>query len=265
MRILRDQILASTHMDRSGDRIPREALRKLYDQLDPQTMSGVIHDISRPPVVRVVAKRLEELPDGELAIKIDYEILDEEVFAEMGGFSISFVRGVFRSGSGTPSFRVLVNPEQFDIKDTVKSLEEAVPPQITFDVAERVEKAIGVPEAILIVSLWLGGEILKGFLASVGAGLLEKLRSLRRRDGNTSRPRVQIAFYHDREAVQPDVVLCIPDSVDPRAIEKLDVLKLDIIRAESGGCRVVCVLEPSGDITTQHRIDGSPKQPQQRA
>lgn len=262
MRILRNQILASTHTDRSGDRIPREALQKLYDQLDTRTMSGVMHDVSRPPIVRALAKRLEELPDGELAIKIDYEILDEEAFAEMGGFSISYVREVFRSGPGTPTFRVLVNPEQFDISRTVKSLRETVPPESTFEVAERVEKAIGLPEAILIVSLWLGGEILKGFLAKFGAALLEKLWSLQRRDGKTTRPHIQIAFHHDREAVQPDVVLCIPDAVDARAIEKLDMLKLDNIRAGSAGCRVVCVLEPNGDITIQYKIDASPKRPQ---
>lgn len=261
MRLLRDQTLASTHTDRSGDRIPSEALRTLFDQLSSETISGVMHDISRPPIVRILARRLEELPDGELAIKIDYEILDEEAYAEMGGFSISFLRGVFRSGAGAPMFRVLVNPDQFDVEAAAKSLRDVISPQTAFDVVERVEKALGVPEAILIVCLWMGGEILRGFLAGVGADLLKTLRSLPRRDGVTGSRQIQITFHVGDDSTHPNVILRIPDHVESAAIGELDLQTLDSIRERSKGCRVVCVLEPGGSIRIEHTIGLSPELP----
>ena len=259
MRIVRDQTLASTHTDRSGEKIPRTALRKLCDQLGSDTISGVMHDISRSPIVRILSSRLEELPDGELAIKIDYEILDEQAYAGMGGFSISFLRGVFRSGSGEPMFRVLVNPDQFDVEGVVKSLRDLISSQITFDVVERVEKALGVPEAILIVSLWVGGEILKGFLAGVGADLLKRLKLLPRRDDITGTRQIQIAFHDPDDTTHPNVILCIPNNIESAAIEKVDVQTIDSIRGESKGCRIICMLEPGGSIKIVHRIDKVPQ------
>jgi hypothetical protein len=84
------QTVASTSLDSHGDRISSEELRMLFDQWRENTPAGVMHDLSQPPVCRAFNKRIEALPDGELALKVDLEVLDEAEFAKFGGFSISF-------------------------------------------------------------------------------------------------------------------------------------------------------------------------------
>jgi hypothetical protein len=104
-RVITGQIIASTHLDLIGERLTREELQQLFSQIPQEWVSAVGHDLSRPPIIRGFNKRLEELPDGELAITLDIEVLDEEAFREMGGFSIAFTRETIRFGDGEPSIR----------------------------------------------------------------------------------------------------------------------------------------------------------------
>ncbi|MGH7453536.1 MAG: hypothetical protein ACRENG_19460, partial [bacterium] len=155
-RIIHDQTIASTHIDSHGEKLTWAELQSFFNQLDVSTPTGVMHDTSRPPAVRFLGKRLTKLPDGELAIKIDYEILDEDTFANMGGFSISFTRLTHRYGSGHPVFCVLINPRQFDFEEASKLIQSCVPSDITFDVAERIEKGDVLTTAIIAVMVFTG-------------------------------------------------------------------------------------------------------------
>jgi hypothetical protein len=79
-RVITGQIIASTHLDSTGERLTREELQQLFSQIPQEWVGAVVHDLSRPPITRSFNKRLEELPDGELAITLDIEVLDEEAF-----------------------------------------------------------------------------------------------------------------------------------------------------------------------------------------
>ena len=140
-RTIRGQSIASTHADALGDRITPEILRELFSQLPDESVQTTNHDLSKPPICRGYNKRLERLPDGELALKLDIEVFDEKAFESMGGFSIAFTHLTVRRGEGEPAIRVLLNPTQFDFRGAAGAITRLWPPSVTIDVTERVEKA----------------------------------------------------------------------------------------------------------------------------
>ena len=78
-------------------------------------------------------KRLEVQPDGELAMLLDVEVLNEERFREFGGFSISFSRRKVRIGTGDEfPVRVSINPQQFDFDMSVQELTNSLKPSQTY-------------------------------------------------------------------------------------------------------------------------------------
>lgn len=253
-RIIRNQTLASTHVDRSGDRIPRGGLRELYEQLSQQTMSGVMHDVSRPPIARMVGKRLVETEDGELAIKVDYEILDEAAFAEIGGYSSSFIRSTWSHGTGEPAFRILVNPAQFSIEELRKDLVAVVPSGIAYYVSERIEKGIELPDAVVILFVWMAGEVLKGFFSSVGAALFDRLRAMRRKDTTSGRTAIQIHLMSSVNRDQSAVVLVIPTAVEGKVLAGIDLDELDTLTRQDEPRRYVGTVSPSGEVTLTHYV-----------
>ena len=102
-RIIRNQLITSTHQDLAGEKLSHELVRSLFKQIVRNGLrSGVEHDLSQSPITRMLDARLEELPDGELAIKLDLEVLDERRYRELGGYSISFTRTTRRYGRGAP-------------------------------------------------------------------------------------------------------------------------------------------------------------------
>src|SRR4051794_40437768 len=90
MKILRNQILATTTVDIHGDRIPKEALQTMVHKMWSESFLYQDHDPSKPVVGRVFNYRLGELENGELCIRVDIEVIDENRFAEYGGLSIAF-------------------------------------------------------------------------------------------------------------------------------------------------------------------------------
>lgn len=126
-RIIKGQTIASTHRDSSGDKIPKDKLHDLFSQIPEIWIGTSYHDLSKGPFSKGFNKRIVELPDGELAIKMDIEIFDEEAFKRMGGFSIEYTRGTLRCGQGEPSISIWLNPMQFDIQEAAQKILKVVP------------------------------------------------------------------------------------------------------------------------------------------
>src|SRR5262245_59868715 len=122
-RVVRGQIIATTGPDAYGDRIPPDVLRQFARQFD-QSASGVAHDLSAPPVCRGFNPRIETLDNGELALIVDMEVLDEAAYTSFGGFSISFTRQGIRFGQEPIAVRVYVNPRQFDFPEVVRRVQQ---------------------------------------------------------------------------------------------------------------------------------------------
>lgn len=103
--IIRGQVIATTGGGPDTDPIPAHVLRQLFDSLPDESLGWDNHDPSKPPISRAFNKRLETLPNGNLAIKVDVEVLDKTAFDRMGGFSIAFTRTTWQSYPGEPMAR----------------------------------------------------------------------------------------------------------------------------------------------------------------
>lgn len=227
-RFLRRHTIADTREDRTGDRIPPEVLRQLFDQLGEETPSGANHDLSRAPMVRFLNKHLVESADGELAIVADVEILDEEAFSKMGGFSISFTRTTVRFGRGEPAIEVQVNPRQFHFETVVGQVEAVAHAEPAIDATELVQKAEIVETAIITLVVFGATELAGGFFKAAGAELYERLRSLRRID-QPSRPHtIQLHLYvlAPRQNVLANIVLVPEPAATGSAVAAIDLGKL---------------------------------------
>src|SRR6266851_742908 len=164
-RIIKGQVIASTSVDAHGEALPEEAIRTFFEQLKDPSVSFRNHQTSQAPVCRGFNKRLERLPDSSLAIVIDLEVLDEEAFNAVGGFSIAYTNRTVRFGVN-PSVRVLINPRQFDFDQVAQDIGRLLPQGESIDVTERIEKAAIIEVAIIIVA-FIASTVAKGFLSKV--------------------------------------------------------------------------------------------------
>ncbi len=259
-RIIRGQVIAGTNLDRLGERISREELFNLFQQLSATTPAGVDHDLSQVPVTRLLNKRLEERENGELTIVVDLEVLDEDAFSRMGGFSISFTRETVRFGSGDrPDLAVLVNPAQIDFRSVVESVRSIARPGVTVDATELVQKAEIITIAVITVIVWAASATGAGFFSAAGEALFEKLRSLTRRDDPEKPVSIQLHVVvatpsHDTVTI----VLTIPASVSERVVAHLDVIELsrivEAISPESRVARVLGSVSDNGEVRLERAL-----------
>jgi len=211
-RMIYGQVIASTGPDLHGERLDPQTIRTLFSQIERAWIGGVEHDIASRPAAKASNFRLQDTSDGGLKILADIEVLDENTFARMGGFSISFTRTTVRMGRAKmPAARVLVNPRQFDFDEMAELGKELDLRGYTLDVTERIEKAAVLETAVIVVVMNIVLKIADGFLSAVGADLYKALRSRKRKD-NPSAP-VKLLL----ELQQP--VRCILD-VDPAVSPK---------------------------------------------
>ncbi len=220
-RIIRGQVIASTALDSHGERLSREAIETLFQQLPEVSFSFRNHDTSVQPVSRGFNKRLQELPSGELAIALDLEVLNEEAFKSTGGYSIAFTGRTIQFGSD-PAVRVLVNPRQFPFEEIAEDIAQLLPPDESIDVTERIEKTGILETAAIIVILFVAGEIAKGFFSKVGSELFDYLK--KRCTGNPpTEPRIHLQTTIEIRN-SPVVLLLVADPTTPPGhLAKIDV------------------------------------------
>jgi hypothetical protein len=256
-RVIEGHVIASTHLDLDGERIPHSTLRKLFTELPDPWILNREHDLSRPPVGKGFNKRLEPQPDGELAIKMDIEVWDESLLEVPGrGISIAFQRTSTRLGMGAPDLNVLMNPRQFDYKVTVDDIARLRPQNLTVEVTERVEKAWIQDAAIITLVVYVGDKILGGALGVLGRNVIEYLMRRGRKD-SPGKP-VELHFHFhvngqpsmnlwkvDRE-VSIDELVSIP-------LEKLGEIPSAISRRE-GLVRVAGRLLPGNRLQVDYAI-----------
>src|SRR4051794_18990301 len=114
-RIIEGQTITTTHIDSHGERISREEMTTMFNRRLPYRTMGNNHNLAKLPIARSFNDRLEELPDGELAWKVDVEVFDEDAYAQFGGVSIAFTRRHVRLGRGDAVAKLTLNTRQFDL------------------------------------------------------------------------------------------------------------------------------------------------------
>jgi hypothetical protein len=79
MKILRNQFLASSHVDKQGEIFPVRVLSSMVDQANSSYIPfGVEHDPRIPSLGRIRKTRLKLLQDGGCAIEGDIELFDDQ-------------------------------------------------------------------------------------------------------------------------------------------------------------------------------------------
>lgn len=261
-KIIRGQTIASTHTDLSGDKIPKDKLRELFSQIPEVWIGTSNHDLSRGPFSKGFNKQLVELPDGELAIKMDIEIFDEESFKRMGGFSIEYTRGTLRCGKGEPSINILLNPLQFDVQEAAEIIVKIIPDETAVDVTERVEKAGILVTAIIIIVIGALLKIADGFLNAAGADLYNALKSIRRKDQGTGDTIIHLHLNIEIEKQPILIVMVASPKIKAHDMTKLKLENLASeikLLPEVASCtRIVGELNPGGKFYLDRavKIDG---------
>jgi hypothetical protein len=91
MKIMRNQVLMTTHVDSQGERCDRQMLQDIVDRMPPRYPLGQHHDAALPSRGYIENFRLEELVSepGQWQVVGDVHIEDDLDFSKFGGFSYS--------------------------------------------------------------------------------------------------------------------------------------------------------------------------------
>ena len=174
MKVLHNQVLATTGTDLHGDQIPEERLRELFAQIPDPWLLANQHDLSLPPMARAVGKRLVQLENGDWSIQADIEVLDDSAFDGKRGYSIAYLgHQLTVDSSRHGEVEILFNPRVFP-SDEISKLVSLSTSEVQVDARELIQKGL---EATVVLVLKFGGVALfTGFLAKAGADVWEALR-----------------------------------------------------------------------------------------
>ena len=81
--------LTTTHTDSFGDKLDLEHIRLFQDSIPEIKFLTDEHDLSKPPVGKILQSELRKLEDGEYALWAKAEVYDKKM-AERKGFSVAF-------------------------------------------------------------------------------------------------------------------------------------------------------------------------------
>lgn len=233
-RIIEGQIIAGSGPDREGNGIDQEVIRRLFDQIHEQGVGGVDHDLSRSPIVRAFNYKLVETNKGEVQIKADIEVLDEAEFSKMGGFSIAFLGKTHRIGTAdTPAMQILLNPAQFDMSNAKVAIDSIMPDGYAIALREKIEKALLLGTAIVIISFVVGG-IFQGFLSAAGADLYKWFKGLVRKDDPDAPVELQLRF----KSPFP-VILRVSSDLTSEEFSQIQVTNLQLVIPDDIGTQEI--------------------------
>ncbi len=175
MKTLKSQRIASTYIDLHGERRTPDQLRTFLAFMPNESFMWNDHNIGSKPVARGYNMKLVELDDGEFVVEIDLDILDEETFNSMGGYSISYTDSEFtQHPTRPPSVKVYVSPREFDLDDFMPLLESPEDGYV-INIARWNKK--GLVTAALIVLSFAGLSAAQWFLTKMYDGAWEHVKN----------------------------------------------------------------------------------------
>lgn len=170
--------LATTHLDRHGERFALGALETMVEQSNKQVIPlGSEHDPRIPPLGRVIMTELIELEDGEFAVEGVAEIFDEDFnnLTDTGNREIpvrKYKKGTFK----------VVSDRNFRDEESKKDIEELKSILNNAKTEEEIKKSLDPISILTIGGAFILGGIANGFLGEIGAdayrALKEKLKDI---------------------------------------------------------------------------------------
>jgi hypothetical protein len=240
--------MATTHVDRHGDKMTLDALQGMAQQIEQHYLPITLeHDIRHPPVGRVVSGKVTRLSDGEYALEATIEVFEEDDSLES------------LAGDGR---QLRVRPENIHTiavgYDRTFCDEEGQ--QLLADLSEisaegqkptEIAKKSLEPIATLVIisGISVVGGIARGFFSKLGADLYEKLKQSLGRYYRKKPPREHILDFlffatHDESALEVHVLVAHPsqeeiDELLSGTLDGIDALVLSLPIREAGIAKVV--------------------------
>lgn len=193
MKTIKNQIVVTSGVDLHGDSIPLEILKEFHEQMPEPWLLNNNHDVSKPPIAIGYNKKFSEIEDGKWAIMMDVDILDEEEFKKMGGFSISYLRNLVTMDPSKPGdVEILFNP-MVVTKSEIDELVSLSTEKLQIDARELIQKAFEIPFVLILKFSTLA--FFTAFFGKMGSDtwdlLRDKIKSLaqkkkKKRNFNTS-------------------------------------------------------------------------------
>ncbi len=175
MRTIKEQIVASTNYDLHGDKLGREQLLNLFDQMPDEQILNRHHDLSKPPIGKLYNKQFKSLNNGEYAIIADIDIYDEQAFSEYGGFSISYTGNrTTLNPDRLPEVDVLYNPLFWDA-NTLHPLLTLSNESLQIDLVELKQKQL--EEIVTLIIRFAALSAAAGFFGKFGADIYDALKT----------------------------------------------------------------------------------------
>lgn len=259
MELRRDFVLTSTALDWHGESFSDRDIRRFFEKMPDSLVMNQHHDVSQRPVARALNKRLLRV-NGELAIVADIEVIDEEAFATLGGFSIAYLRRSFQTQAGQPIFEVRLNPRDFDFEAAMADI-AAIPSTVPIAVTERVEKTAQTSTAILQFVINMYEEVGKGALWYIGAEITRRILFWRRKSPGPVEYQIHLEFFTSGRRLP--VILRVDEGLAPSHLAAIPVqgilIALNALPNPERIVRVSGYLRPSGSVVLDHavEVDGS--------
>ncbi|GJM43851.1 MAG: hypothetical protein DHS20C21_06930 [Gemmatimonadota bacterium] len=200
--MLSGYLMATTQVDSYGVRISPDELRTIFHKTPDPLLIRDSHDMSRPPAGVGRKKRLVDLPNGELGIEMDVEVLNEEVLVGKGGPSISVVlSGLSLRPEREPELVVLYNPIYF-LDREIAPLVRLTTDEFQINAGRNLQRGLEDLPFSLVLK-FAAASYAARFLGEMGAGhyraLRAHLRSIAADTRHRERPplRVQIQWVHE--------------------------------------------------------------------
>lgn len=255
-RVIEGQAVASTALDRQGERLTEAELRHLFAQMPPERFLNLNHDLTAPPVARAYNTRLEQRGDV-LAIASDIEILDEDALQAAGvrGFSISYHRAYPSVEPGTEAVVVSFNPHSLDREAIEAAVDAADLPPGWVAITERADKALFETLAMIYI-------ITHGFFEEAGADLYRLWKSLVKEALQLDRS-ARVVLRAPPSGDTPEILLQPDPDTDVDALTKIDIAGLveqaRQLCEDDGLIKVVIETDSKGLARIEVAIDGRGK------
>lgn len=210
------EVIATTHVDRQFEKLALSALEGMVEQVQREYIPMLIgHDPRIPPKGRLVSAKIEELEDGEYAVKGIIELFEpgEEIPL------LEDTRQMVMKEPPPDSFEILFDRTYSSPED--QALLDRLALTLAGTKHENLEKGLETLSVLAIVGVFVAGNFFGGFLQKAGAdswdAIKAKLRQLASRKRAENREHVlqfQFVVYENESPVAFEVNITNPSDSD---------------------------------------------------
>lgn len=166
------EVIATTHVDRQFEKLALSALEGMVEQVQREYIPMLIgHDPRIPPKGRLVSAKIEELEDGEYAVKGIIELFEpgEEIPL------LEDTRQMVMKEPPPDSFEILFDRTYSSPED--QALLDRLALTLAGTKHENLEKGLETLSVLAIVGVFVAGNFFGGFLQKAGANSWDAIKA----------------------------------------------------------------------------------------